>query len=122
MRACYYSLAGTKACDTCQNAPSANYPPISYPRLIVGTPSRSGKVIGHKMIIQEIINDVKMLDGKPANEITISYVKHLQARMENVSANHMSVRWWFVDDDILHCIVVYPNQEFRKYYEGDLND
>lgn len=86
--------------------------------MVVGMPSRAGKVISHKMLIKEIINDVKALDGKPANKVTIFFVKQLQKRMENASMNQMSVRWWFIDD-ILHCIVVYPSQEFREFYDGD---
>lgn len=91
---------------------------MDEPRMVVGMPSRAGKVISHKMLIKEIINDVKTLDGKPANKVTIFFVKHLQKRMENASMNQMSVRWWFIDD-ILHCIVVYPSQEFREFYDGD---
>ena len=91
---------------------------MDEPRIVVGMPSRAGKASAHKMIIKEIINDVKALDGRPATKVSIFFVKHLQKRMENASMNQMSVRWWFIDD-ILHCIVVYPSQEFREYYEGD---
>lgn len=60
--------------------------------------------------IKLIINDIETLDGSPEGNYGLVYF--LGKRLEDLSNKMLCVRIW-KSEGLIHCIVVYRNNEFK---------
>ena len=51
------------------------------------------------------------------NSYILPFVANLDDELKELTNNSMGVRIWVGFDEVLHCIVVYPNMEFKKLLE-----
>ena len=86
---------------------------MEIPQIVIGDDFDSWNIDKEK--IKSIIKEVENYDGKPMD--FLPYVADLDDKLKELTNNSVGVRIWVGFDEVLHCIVIYPNMEFKKLLE-----
>ena len=87
---------------------------MEIPQIVIGDDFKDDNYID-KVKIKSIIKEVENYDGKSID--FLPFVANLDDELKELTNNSMGVRIWVGFDEVLHCIVVYPNMEFKKLLE-----
>lgn len=87
---------------------------MEIPQIVIGDDFKDNNYID-KEKIKSIIKEVEDCDGKSID--FLPFVANLDDELKELTNNSVGVRIWVGFDEVLHCIVVYPNMEFKKLLE-----
>ena len=87
---------------------------MEIPQIIIGDDFKDNNYID-KEKIKSIIKEVEDYDGKSID--FLPFVANLDEKLKELTNNSVGVRIWVGFDEVLHCIVIYPNMEFKKLLE-----
>lgn len=87
---------------------------MEIPKIVIGDDFKDDEYID-KEKIKSIIKEVEGYDGKSMD--FLPFVANLDDELKELTNNSMGVRIWIDCNGILHCIVIYPNMEFKKLLE-----
>lgn len=87
---------------------------MEIPQIVIGDDFKDNNYID-KEKIKSIIKEVEDYDGKSID--FLPFVANLDEELKGLTNNSVGVRIWVGFDEVLHCIVVYPNMEFKKLLE-----
>ena len=87
---------------------------MEIPQIVIGDDFKDNNYID-KEKIKSIIKEVEDYDGKSID--FLPFVGNLDEKLKELTNNSVGVRIWVGFDEVLHCIVIYPNMEFKKLLE-----
>lgn len=64
--------------------------------------------------IRQLIKDVNVYNG--TSKDNVFWIKNINEKLTKLSDGRLLVRYWCVDD-ILNCIVIYPNERIRNIFK-----